>query len=143
MELSTGQAVDDANVQKRRTHEEQILELLSDAPPPQSNTLSETGNENVRPMPPAFQRSLRQSLELNKVTEHYFLNLGRGDSHRVPGEGGRKSLLANVLTEDAAKAKKTRGWEQARQLFGRNLNVRLWEKAREQGPVWLPHSIHD
>lgn len=137
MELSTGQAVDDANMQKRRRLEEQILELLSDAPPPQSNTLLAAGNENVRPMPPAFQRSLRQSPQLNKITEHYYLNLGRRDSQRVPGEGGRKSLLANVLTEDGAKAEENGGWEQAQQPLGRTLNVRLWEKACEKGPVWL------
>ena len=88
-------------------------------------------------MPPAFQRSLRQSPQLNKITEHYYLNLGGRDSHQVPGEGGRKSLLAKFLTEDAGKTEENGGWEQAQQPLGRTLNVRLWEKACKKGPVCL------
>ena len=58
MGSSTRRAVDDANMQKR---EEQILELLTDAHPPQSNTILETGTRNVRPMPPAFLSSPHSS----------------------------------------------------------------------------------
>lgn len=151
VEDSTGQAGGNADVRQRRKSsllEEQILDLLSDVLPSETNTLSGAGNENVRPMPPSFRdalRSFREKGMMSEAAEQYHLNLGRGDSVRVPGEGGRKSLLEDVLRNDAQKAGENKGdggesgWKPERVLgqgsFGQ---VILWEKARRNGPVWLP-----
>lgn len=153
VEDSTGQAGGNADVRQRRKSsllEEQILDLLSDVLPSETNTLSGAGNENVRPMPPSFRNSLRSFREqgmMSEAAEQYHLNLGRGDSVRVPGEGGRKSLLEDVLRKDAQKAGENKGdggesgWKPGRVLgqgsFGQ---VILWEKARRNGPVWLQYS---
>lgn len=143
---STTQAVD-VDVRQRRGSsllEEQILELLGDVPPSGSTTLLRAGNENVRPMPPKFQRKLRKLGHegwLSEATRQYYLNLGHGDSPRVPNEGGRKSLLEHVLRQDAQEGEENlggSGWKPGKELgqgaFG---TVILWEKTRRNGPVWL------
>lgn len=153
VELSAEQAVNDAEVQQWRESslvDDKILELLSDASPPESNSLLEADNEIVRPMPPKFQenlRKLRQKGELSETTEKYFLNLGSGDSCRVlAGQGSRKSLLEDVLREDVQKAEnnegesRVSGWKSGKELgqggFGK---VTLWEKAHQNGQVCLKY----
>lgn len=144
---------DNVDLQRRRTSslvDEQVLEMLSDVHPLESDRLLEAGNEYVRPMPPNFQEILRQLREIGSLsedTEHYYLSLGRGDSLRVPGEGGRKSFLEDVLRQDTQEAKNYKGggneseWKPVKQLgqgsFG---TVILWEKTRRNGMVWLWYS---
>lgn len=139
VENSTGQAGGNANVPQRRKSsllEEQILDLLRDVSPSESNTLSGAGNENVRPMPPSFRdnlRDLRESGQLSEAVEQYYLNLGRGDSVRVPGEGGRKSLLEDVLKIDVRQPGNSGGlgWKPGKNIgYGSFGHVMLWEKAR-------------
>lgn len=146
VEPSTTQA-EDVDVRQRRGSsllEDQILDLLGDVPPCGSTTLLRAGNENVKPMPPKFQgqlRKLRDEGWLPEATQQYYLNLGHGDSPRVPNEGGRKSLLEDLLRQDAQKGGGNvggNGWKPGKQLgqgaFG---TVILWEKTRRNGPVWL------
>lgn len=139
-------------VQQRRESsplEEKILELLSDASPPESNSLLEVGNETVRPMPPAFQKRLhrlRKSGDFSEAMVQYYLNLSSGDSRRVPVEVDGKSLLEDVLAEDADKARKTEGgstesrWKRGKRLGQGDYGVlTLWEKPRRNKPVWLQY----
>lgn len=137
-------------VQQRRkvsVREKKLLELLSDVSPPRSNPpLGAAGNENARPMPPEFRsmlQELRKSGRISKAVEKYLLNLRRGDSLRVPCEGG-KSLLKDVLRDDAEEhdeggSKGSEQWERGKHL-GQGLFgiVRLWEKSRGKERVWLP-----
>lgn len=128
------------NLQDGDVLEEQILDLLSDAPPG-SSTLLGAGNESIRPMPPMFQDVLNQLQDsglMSEGTHQYYLNLGRGDSLKVPGEGGRKSLLEDVLRQDAqeTEGKKGSGWKPGKKLGQGSFGVViLWEKARPDGPV--------
>lgn len=140
---------DNVDLQRRRTSslvDERVLEMLSDVHPLESKLLG-AGNEHVPPMPPIFQDILRRLREkgcLNEDTERYYLNLGRGDSLRVPGEGGRKSFLEDVLRQDTQEAKNSMGgsngseWKPVKQLGqGSYGTVILWEKTRPNGMVWF------
>lgn len=134
------------SLREKKLLEKKLLELLSDVSPPTSNPPLGAGNENVRPMPPQFRdllRGLRETKKISEALEQYFLNLGRGDSLRVPGEGG-KSLLEDVLRDDAQQAEEDKGgskgseWKPGRRLGKGSAGiVTLWEKSRGRERVWL------
>lgn len=139
----TEQAVDAADVRPRRESSpivEGPLEVLGHTTPSKSRKPLKAGDE--RPAPPDFRknlRCLREDRKLSNDAEQYFLNLRHGDSLRVRGEDGRKSILETFLSERKRKGSE---WKSIEKLghggFGK---VTLWEKSRENGPVWLQYSL--
>lgn len=143
------QAGNEGDAQRRRSSviQQQLLKLLGDISPTETNRLWEAAKDNIRPMPPGFQQSLsklRAEGKLSEAVEQYHLNLGRKDSLRVPGEGGRKSLLEEVLGLDPQEAERSKGgsqgsgWKPTKKLGQGGCGyVILWEHPRRNGPVWL------
>lgn len=141
----TDQAGDTTDVRPRSESSpivEGPLEVLGHTSPSKSDKLLKPGDKNERPVPPDFQKNLRRLREkrrLNNTAEQYFLNLRRGDSLRVLGEDGRKSILDTFLSERKRKGSE---WKSVERLghggFGK---VTLWEKTRGNGPVRLQYSL--
>lgn len=129
-------------VPRGKNREKKVLEMLRHTSPPTSDSLLEASNQDERPMPPGFQRILRRYRDQGKMSEaveQYFLNFSSRDSRRVPGEGGPKSILGDII-----KGRKTRksGWKPLYALGrGASSVTTRWEKARQNEPVWLQSSF--
>jgi len=112
-------------------NDEQLERLLGLKPFTPST--KQSGDESSAPA--RLPRDYIQCLEwhyrngrLSQDTARYYLTLNRGDSSIVPGQGGRPSLLRDVLLEDA-RSHTPSGWKLINELgtggFG---SVFLWEK---------------
>lgn len=72
---------------------------------------------------------------LTQDVSNYYKTINQGDSVNVPGQGGRRSLLRDVLLKDGQSDTHT-GWEKVKNLGSGGFGaVELWQKARVSGPV--------
>ncbi len=121
--------------------EQQIEELLANRSPEELAEWGLRPGQNPESIPSQFRLRLRQFWlmgRLRKDVEQYYLNLRRGDSKNFPDPKGGKSLIHNILKEDAARRKTGREgrWKPGRPLgSGGYGSVILWEKQRRNGPV--------
>ena len=121
--------------------EQQIEELLADRPPEELAEWGLRPGQNPESIPSEFRLRLRQFWlmgRLRKDVEQYYLNLRRGDSKNFPDPKGGKSLIHNILKEDAIRRNtgKEGRWKPGRPLgSGGYGSVILWEKQRRNGPV--------
>ena len=83
----------------------------------------------------AVEEYRAQGMYGDKVARYYLEAYPRGDSSAVPGQGGRVSLLQDILRQDTQSHGGT-GWRPKRSLGkGGWGQVILWEKPRKHGPV--------
>ena len=136
------QQLEEANEARKRAERLKSMEdnlaienLLSPAPQRPYDVPRKPKRE-VATLPPNFKKKIIRAYHQGQISEPvllYYLNLHHADSDKVPGQGGRVSLLQAVLYNDAQMIKDS-GWRAKRSLGqGQFGDVVLWEKRRADG----------
>lgn len=122
---------------------QQIREFLENIPRQEPTSEWEGSKGHTPPIPPLFGWWVSRMRLEGKISEkvyRYYLNLGRGDSTRTPGQLGQKSLLEGILKKDALSqnaASSASGWRPGKVLgIGGYGEVILWEKKLRDGTVY-------
>ena len=118
--------------------DKEIEKLLSPVPasPYDPSNLPRNMKREVADLRDGYRKSIRQAHREGLLSEpiaSYYLNVHHADSDKVPGQGGRASLLEAILLMDPQMLRVS-GWRARRKLgngtFG---DVILWEKLRANG----------
>ena len=118
--------------------DKEIEKLLGPVPtsPYDPSNLPRNLKDEVAELPEGYKRSILQAHREGVLSEplaRYYLDIHHADSDRVPGQGGRASLLKAILLMDPHMLRVS-GWRAVRVLGGGGFgDVILWEKKRANG----------